>query len=59
MTGAPRPLAIAIAVLLALGINTADAAVHTVRPGESIQAAIDAAAPSDQIAVRRAPITRT
>jgi hypothetical protein len=52
MTRSPRPFTIAAAAVLALVLSApARAAVRTIRPGQSIQAAIDAAQPGDRIVV--------
>jgi nitrous oxidase accessory protein NosD len=46
-----RPLCILLATAVLANATAADAAVHSVHPGESIQAAIDAASPGDTILV--------
>jgi nitrous oxidase accessory protein NosD len=52
MTRSPRPFAVTAAAVLMLGLAApARAAVRTVRPGQSIQAAIDAAQSGDRIVV--------
>lgn len=46
-----RPLCALLGIACFASANAADAAVRTVRPGQSIQAAIDAASPGDTILV--------
>ena len=46
-----RRLFVLLGISLLVAASAADAAIHRVRPGESIQAAIDAASPGDTILV--------